>query len=313
MRSTLRIVGFAVLKLFGAVAIATAGQTDQRLLQLVPPGAAVVAGMNAPAHAGQPDTFLLLTHNNSVDLADFLALTGTDDGRRIHQVIYVSGGIRPSDQGEHSLLVRGQFDEAGIFKAALENGASRSEWRGLPVLLVPPFAREKGMMPESRWLVVLRATIAILGTETSVREELNQALTESAPDASLMQRRSHLRPDDDAWCIVKALPAQAEIRRSLYAFDPALPGLLHDGDGFEFGIRYGARVEFEYELTTTDSSTDSISNTVVQSLLGEGKASLIMPRQTDGRTQTLKVSRARYEAWLTEVAARRHAPDLARN
>ena len=31
-------------------------------------------------------------------------------------------------------------------------GASRREWSGLPVLLVPPFAREKGMVPESRWL-----------------------------------------------------------------------------------------------------------------------------------------------------------------
>ena len=138
------------------------------------------------------------------------------------------------------------------------------------------------MVPESRWLVVLEATLAILGTETSVREELNRAVTGSAPDASLIQRRSHLRPDDDAWCIVKTLPAKDEIRRSLYAFDPSLPGLLHDGDGFEFGFRYGARVEFEYEVTTADNSTDSISDTVVQSLLGKGKAFMIVPRQADG-------------------------------
>ena len=97
MRSTLRIVGSAVLKLFVAVSVAKAGHTDQRLLQLVPPGANVVAAMNAPAQAGQPGAFLLVTHNNSVDFADFLALTGVDDGRRIHQVIYVSGGLRPTD------------------------------------------------------------------------------------------------------------------------------------------------------------------------------------------------------------------------
>jgi hypothetical protein len=52
--------------------------------------------MNATAHAGQPGAFLLVTHSNSVDFADFLALTGVDDGRRIHQVIYVSGGLRPN-------------------------------------------------------------------------------------------------------------------------------------------------------------------------------------------------------------------------
>ena len=312
MRSTLRIVGSAVLKLFVAVSVAKAGQTDQRLLQLVPPGANVVAAMNAPAHAGQPGAFLLLTHNNSVDFADFLALTGVDDSRRIQQVIYVSGGSGPTDPAEHSLLVRGQFDERRIFKAALENGASRREWRGLPVLLVTPFAREKGMVPESRWLAVLEATMAILGTETIVREELDRAVTGSAPDASLIQRRSHLRPDDDTWCIVKALPAKDEIRRSLYAFDPSLPWLLQDGDGFAFGFRYGARVEFEYEVTTPGNSTDSISDTVVQSLLGKGKASMIVPRQANGgHVHRLKVSKARYEAWLTEVPARRRPPDLA--
>jgi hypothetical protein len=312
VRSTLRIVGSAVLKLFVAVSVAKAGQTDQRLLQLVPPGANVVAAMNAPAHTGQPGAFLLVTHNNSVDFADFLALTGVDDGRRIHKVIYVSGGLRPTDQGEHSLLVRGQFDEARIFKAALENGASKREWRGLPVLLVPPFAREKVMVPDPRWLVVLEATLAILGTETSVREELNRAVTGSAPDASLFQRRSHLRPDDDAWCIVKRLPAKDEIRRSLYTFDPSLPGLLQDGDGFEFGFRYGAGVEFQYEVTTADTSPDSISDTVVQSRLGKGKAFMIVPRQAEGsHIHRVRVSKARYEAFLTEVAARQRAPDLA--
>jgi hypothetical protein len=311
VRSTLRIVGSAVLKLFVAVSVANAGQTDQRLLQLVPPGANAIGAINAPAHSGQPGAFLLLTHRNSLDLEDFLALTGVDDSRRIQQVIYVSGGSAPTDQAEHSLLVRGQFDERRIFKAALENGASRREWRGLPVLLVPPFAREKGMLPESRWLVVLDATMAILGTETSVRVELNRAVTGSAPDASLIQRRSHLRADDDAWCIVKALPAKDEIRRSLYVFDPSLPGLLHDGDGFEFGIRYGAQVEFEYEVTRTDNSTDSISDTVVQPLLEKGKASMIVLRQADGgHIHRLKVSKVRYEAWLTEVAAGRRAPDL---
>jgi hypothetical protein len=230
VRSTLRIVGSSVLKLFVAVSVAKAGQTDQRLLQLVPPGANVIAAINAPAHAGQPGAFLLLTHGNSLDLEDFLALTGVDDNRRIQQVIYVSGGSAPADQSEHSLLVRGQFDERRIFKAALKNGASRLEWRGQPVLLVPPFAREKGVVPESRWLVVLEATIAILGTETSVRVELNRAATGSAPDASLIHRRSHLRPYDDAWCIVKALPVKDEIQQSLYAFDPSLPGFLHDGE-----------------------------------------------------------------------------------
>jgi len=312
VRSTLRIVGFAVLKLFVAVTVAKAGQTDQRLLQLVPPGANVVAAMNAPAHAGQPGAFLLLTPGNSSDLEDFFALTGVDDSRRIQQVIYVSGWSGHTDQAEHSLLVRGQFDERRIFKAALENGASKHEWGGQLVLRLPPFAREKGMVPESRWLVVPEATMAILGTETSVREELNRAVTGRAPDASLIQRRSHLRPDDDAWCIVKALPAKDEIRQSLSAFDPTLPGLLHDGDGFEFGFRYGARVEFEYEVSTADNSTDSISNTFVQSLLGQGKASMIVPRHADGvHIHRLNVSKARYEAWLTEVDARHRAPDLA--
>jgi hypothetical protein len=88
-------------------------------------------------------------------------------------------------------------------------------------------------------------------------------------------------------------------------------GFCMMANGFEFGIRYGARVEFEYEVTRADNSTDSISDTVVQPLLGNGKASMIVPRQADGgHIHRLKVSKARYEAWLTEVAAHRRAPDL---
>ena len=54
-----------------------ASNPDPRLLPLIPPNALLVAGMSEPSGNSQPDNFLLLTRNNSVDLTDFLGLTAS--------------------------------------------------------------------------------------------------------------------------------------------------------------------------------------------------------------------------------------------
>ena len=89
---------------FILVGIATASP-DPRLLSLVPPGAQLVAGIIAPPTQGQPDNFVLMTHNNTVDLEDFYALTGADDSRTIHQIVFVAMTDNSGQLTEHSLLV----------------------------------------------------------------------------------------------------------------------------------------------------------------------------------------------------------------
>jgi hypothetical protein len=100
----------ALLPLF-AVASASAVKPDPKLLSLVPPTAQIVAGMNAPSVSGQPDSFLLITRNNTVDLRDFFALSGVDDSRVIQQIMMVAAEDRTNSLAEHSLLASGRFDQ----------------------------------------------------------------------------------------------------------------------------------------------------------------------------------------------------------
>ena len=286
-----------------------ASNPDPRLLPLIPPNALLVAGMGAPSGNSQPDNFLLLTRNNSVDLTDFLGLTGVDPTRLLHQVIFVAAGSAPA--GVHSLLVSGQFDRDRIFKGAVSNGASVTQYRGLPVLVMPPFPRERGIMNENRWLVVLQSSVAIFGSEASVREEVDRSLTASMADISLTRRLERLSPRDDTWCLVSAVHESDEIRHSLQAFDPSLPGLLHEGDAFQFGIQYGKHVAIEYEVTSASpASLRFISDRLSKSFQGSAAensdvARYLQATEKDGSVRgVVKVSRSRYEAWLLEVSAR---------
>lgn len=175
--------------LFPFISVAmTWASPDPRLLSLVPPGAQTVAGMSNQMLLGGATGFLLMTPNNVVDRRDFISLVGVDDSVVIHQMIFAAGGSDTSQLGEHSLLMSGHFDQERIFKAALENGASVSEFRGIRVLVQQPLARERGTFKDVRWLAVIDSTVALFGTISSVQQELDRHLAGSAVDPSLMQK-----------------------------------------------------------------------------------------------------------------------------
>ena len=91
----IRVLFVALIPLF-AVASSSALPPDPRILALVPPGSRIVAGMTAPQSVGQPGSFLLVTVNNTADLEEFFALTGSDESRFIHQVILKAAAIEPA-------------------------------------------------------------------------------------------------------------------------------------------------------------------------------------------------------------------------
>src|SRR5215472_9789622 len=121
------------------IGIAGAASPDPRILSLVPPEAQLVAGISASSVQDQPDNFVLMTHNNRVDLGDFFALIGADSSRTIHQMVFVAMASDSGRLNEHSLLVSGNFDQPQIFKSAAEGGAVQTSYRGIPVLEIQPF------------------------------------------------------------------------------------------------------------------------------------------------------------------------------
>jgi len=113
-----RINCLLTVLLFCPVPRSFAASPDLKLIALVPPGAQVISGISALPHEPQPDQFVLLTHNNVVDLDDLLAICGADGSRTIQQVVFVAVADMEGELREHSLLVSGHFDQARIYKSA---------------------------------------------------------------------------------------------------------------------------------------------------------------------------------------------------
>jgi hypothetical protein len=294
-----------------AAAGAWAVSPDPKLLSLVPPEARIVAGMQAPAGGEEPASFLLITRNNNVDLEGFFALSGADSTRVMHQVIFLAAADAGGTLTEHSLLVSGHFDQARIFRSAMDGGAFSAKYRGIRVLEVQPFARERGTFSDTRWLAMINSEVAIFGTVAIVKRELDRYLDKSTADASLTRKLADLRRDDETWCVLTEVPKNGEISDALDALDPTLGEEIRGGGSFEFGIHYGRHVEFEYEITpVSHAASEATSNTLARSLAGaEPNDSTFLPRLAMDSNRgpargVVKVSKGRYDAWLAEVSAR---------
>jgi hypothetical protein len=302
---------FVLMALFPflAVAICPAVSPDPKILSLVPPGAQLVAGVSASPGPERISNFILMTHNNRVDLNDFYALSGVDSTRAIDEIIFVAVANKAGMLSEHSLLVSGRFDQARIYKAALENGAALANYGGIRVLVIPPFARERRDFNEVRWLVVPDPDVLLFGSIASVQQELERHLAGSTADSALVRKLAHLRRDDETWCVLTPLTWGPEMRNALAVIDPQVPAGLRDGDAFQFGIRHGRQVEFEYELTLASTAiTQTISDLLTQSFAGPENGSAFLPHAritSDGNTVRglIKVSIPRYSAWLAEMRA----------
>jgi hypothetical protein len=307
----------AFLIFFFSLCTATATlavRPDPKLLSLVPPGAQIIAGMSAPSLGGQPDSFLLMTHNNIVDLEDFFALSGADSSKIIHQVIFVAGDGRSDSLREHSLLVSGQFDQERIRRSATGASTSITSYHGIMCLAVQPLARDRGAANDGRWLAVIESNVLLLGTIPSVQQEIDRHLAGNAADPSLMRKLNRLRREDETWCVLAGSPRDGGIRDALELLSPKLANLILDGDTLQFGIRYDGRVEFEYEVNTdSNSRAEAISSTLAQTLTGTPLKASSHLRESDmvldldSAHGIVRVSKPRYDAWLAEVKAHARA------
>jgi hypothetical protein len=180
----------------------------------------------------------------------------------------------------------------------------------LPVLVIQPFAQELSEFQEVRWLAIPASDTLLFGSIANVQQELDRYLAGSAADPHLVARLARLRRDDDTWCLLSPATWTPKARNALAPIDPTLAERLKDGDQFQFGIHYGRHVELEYEITTASiAGTRIITDSLTPSLAGmqKGSALLSSADAISGSNTVhgvIKVSMARYSAWLAEVSAR---------
>jgi hypothetical protein len=303
-KTSLLLLSLAIL-----VGTACCASADSQLLSLVPHDARVLTELVAPSAGGHQNGFVLATGNNYVDLNDFLALTGMDNTRLIDQIILTAASGAKGPMGEHSLMARGHFAKTRDFKAAIENGATLSDYRGIQILVLKPFERERPMFNDLRWLAVPDSGLALLGTIASVREELDRYLNGATPEPWLTQRLAHFDRRDLTWCIVREFDRDDQMQYALRSLDPTFATLIRNADAFQFGIRYDRWVWFEYEATSFSRAlTEEISSSRMPPLGGQEigvPSQALFPER--GGVSTLRgvirLSKAQYERWLAEGSA----------
>lgn len=186
----------------------------------------------------------MTTHNNRLDLDDWISLTGVDTTKVFDEVIEVAMSLEAAELKEHLLLVAGHFDRARIFKAAEQNGAAHVSYLGETALLIKPYAREQGEMMDARWLVILNDKTGIFGTPAMVQLALQRYVGHYLPDPSLAPRLARLRSDVTSWNVL--LPP-SKTREEMGSVQPhgAWSQLLDGADLVILGTHFGTKIRMD--------------------------------------------------------------------
>jgi len=288
---------------------ATAVSPDPLLLSLIPHGTQILAGISAPHSKDQSHQLPVFTRVHAVDLGDFEALMGVDDGRIMHQVFLVAGQEDPHSPIEHSVLAVGRFNQDRVYKAAIQNGARLRDYRGIAIIELPPFSRNEPLLRDIRWMAILRSNLALFGTIASIREEIDRYEDHTPADSWLIERLARLRRDDSTWYLLPRLFEGDQARPTLAALSPHLLDEALQGAALQFGIRYGSRIRLDYEFTGVDSEAEQ-SMSAAQAAIESRRQDVwtFVPtsesRESGGSLRgVITISKQRYDGWISDVAA----------
>lgn len=284
---------------------------EGRLLRLVPANAAIVAGIEDPHHADQSGRLLIVTHNNNVDLSDWITLVSVDDRQHVDKLIEVAMPSDRGDLGEHLLLARGSFNGRHVLEAAQDNGGVASSYAGVKVVVVKPFAREQKEMIATRWLAMPDDNTAIFGTPEMVKSALDRYRSSSPADSALTKRLQALKPDVNCWSVLSMPGAVLERHLRAGVLDETGDALLRRVSGVTIGVHYGSkeRLDFAIKADSAETATALAAHLggrspllAIADTLHTGSASVSV-EQNEVRG-SVRVADKEFDTWLATVYAR---------
>lgn len=229
---------------------------DDPLLRLVPANAQIVAGIEDPHHNDQSGRLLIVTHNDNVDLRDWIALAGVDDREQVDGLIEAAASSDSGELSEHLLLARGSFNGRHILQAAESDGGVRGEYKSVKIVALKPVVGEEQEMQDTRWLAMPDDSTAIFGSPEMVKSALDRYLSASAADAKLTARLSSLRPDANCWSVLTLPGAMLTRHVRAGAVNDADAALLRRVASMSISIHYGSkdRVDFDFKTDRPDAA-----------------------------------------------------------
>jgi len=304
---------FIAFMSMGCAVAGWASPASSKLLALVPYGAQIVAGIEDPHNPASSGRLLLITHNCNLDFNDWVAITSVDPHREADEVIEVATSSSEGELKEHLVLVAGRSDREHIFRAAIENGAPTTEYRGQGLLVVEPFVRERSEITAARWMAILDDRMTIFGSPKLVRQALDRYLSGGGSDPMLVERLGRLHPDVNAWNVL-VMPGQVLARH-------VAPGQLHaswahilDGaDELMLGIHYGSMDRIDFAVHGMDSQ---FTSSMARLAAAPRAISIDLSDRLQSRLRNLSVEQGRvrgsflvpgeqFERWLASVCTQR--------
>lgn len=307
----LRIGSSAIFALGLSVHAWASTPAENPLLRLVPVNAQIVAGIEDPHHADQSGRLLLVTHNDNVDLRDWIALAGVDDRQHVDKLIEVAASSARGELSEHLLLARGSFDGRRILEAARENGSVAIRYDDVRVAEVKPFLRETKQMRETRWLAIPDDSTVIFGSPVMVKSALDRFVAHTGVDAGLAQRVGDLERDVNCWSILTMRGEMIATHMLRGVLDESGVALVNGSNSLSLSVHYGSKERVNFALGMQDRGA---ANAVATAIRGPGhllpvadewhsRLENVSVRGTEVRG-SLVVGEKEFDLWLSAATKR---------
>jgi hypothetical protein len=272
------------------------------LVALIPPGSALVAGMESKHQGGgRPSLFIPLPGKSWRDVDFFNSLCGADPEKSVDEMIFVDGSLNRSDYG-HTLLARGHFNSRVLYRSALSRGATQESYAGLTVIRVPPLAREHSEFTEMTLLVVIKSQFLLLGTPEYVEKEVDRFIAGDSPEPIIADQIDAARRSDVWWMLLKPSDTST-VKRSLMSLDPDLAEAVMQPN-VSVRMRYGKKAEFEYQLLRVPTSEPPLVSELTRPDIPGLHAFAAQNSRTTRSRGTIQISSDRYRNWLIQIATR---------
>ncbi|HSB12981.1 MAG TPA: hypothetical protein VLE22_00900 [Bryobacteraceae bacterium] len=326
MRSS---TGSALILLL-AVAIVPAADTN--LMNLVMPDARMISGFNIERAKASPFGQFLLSQMaaSDPDFEKFVAATGFDPRRDLHEMLFASAGT--PDSAHAIVLVRGLFDSPRIEAMAKLNGAIIRAYKGVAVMHGTqrggPWSFNMGATKADGAFAFLDNTTAVLGDARSLHSVIDRRVGGRGLNPRLAARAQQLSEQYDIWG-VSMMPVSEWASK---VPDENVSGVMQ-GDALRSieqssgGIRFGKVIEISGEAITRSEKDATALADVIRFLTGllqlnqkdariTGPAKLLqsLDLRTEGNVMKLSllVPEAELEKFILEAKAQAQKTAAAR-
>jgi hypothetical protein len=215
---------------------------DPQLVGLVMPDAKVLAGVNVDQAKGSPFGLYILTQiqPNNTGLQQFIALTGFDPTRDVHELLAATNSAPGAGAHTGLLLARGNFDPATLTSLATSKGAVTEQHSAVTIVEDPK---------QTFGVAFLDATLLIAGDVASVKAAIDRPSSGQSLPTAVIGQVNQWSAAEDAWFVLTVPPASLVPQGAVQGGNNMATGIMQQiqqaGGGVKFGDSVAGTAAFQ--------------------------------------------------------------------